>query len=149
MYISVLGIDIESYGHILDPPRVSFDSKKNNFFPFFKPFLNGLIEKKLNVKKIWYRVCFGVDGLVFKLRSPPLPQDPLFPCFGWLYRPVWHYFAKNATKHQKNVKLWQFAQSQKIEKVKNQLKIDGMSRQWVPHVMRPSSKCDGNLRLWL
>ena len=46
MYISVLGIGIELYGHVISPSIVSFDSDKNNFFlPFLKPFFNGLIEK--------------------------------------------------------------------------------------------------------
>ena len=35
MYICVLGIGIESYGHVLGPPRVSSVSAKNNFFRFF------------------------------------------------------------------------------------------------------------------
>ena len=58
MYISVLGIGIESYGHVLGPPRVSFDSEKYNFFPFFKPFFNGLIKNFQNVIKVKYRVRF-------------------------------------------------------------------------------------------
>ena len=53
MYISVLGIVFESYGHVLGPPRVSFDSeKKSFFFPFFKPFFNGLNGKFQNVIKV-------------------------------------------------------------------------------------------------
>ena len=42
MYMSVLGINIESYEHVLGPHRVSSDSEKKYFFPFFKPFINGL-----------------------------------------------------------------------------------------------------------
>ena len=49
MYISVLGIGIESYGHVLGPPRVSSNSKKKYYFPYFKPFFNGLNEKIQNV----------------------------------------------------------------------------------------------------
>ena len=58
MYISILGISIDSYGHVLGPPRVSSISKKNIFFPFFKPFFNGLIKKLQNVIKIRYGVHF-------------------------------------------------------------------------------------------
>ena len=39
MYVSMLGIGIESYGHGLGPPRVSSNFEKNNFFSIFKPFL--------------------------------------------------------------------------------------------------------------
>ena len=39
VFLNIVGIHIESYGHVLGPPRVSSDSEKNNFFPFFKPFL--------------------------------------------------------------------------------------------------------------
>ena len=39
MYISMSGIGIDSYGHVLRPPGISSDSEKNIFFPFFKPFL--------------------------------------------------------------------------------------------------------------
>ena len=52
MYISVLGIGIELYGHVLGPPRVSSNSEKNNCFSFFKPFFNGLNGRIQNVKKV-------------------------------------------------------------------------------------------------
>ena len=53
MFSIMLGIPIESYEHVLGPPRVSLDSKKNNFFcPFFKPFFNGLNGKIQNVIKV-------------------------------------------------------------------------------------------------
>ena len=32
--INMLGIRIESYGHLLGPPKFLFDSEKNNFFRF-------------------------------------------------------------------------------------------------------------------
>ena len=38
MYISVLGIGIELYGHVLGPPRVSSDSEKNKVFRFLSHF---------------------------------------------------------------------------------------------------------------
>ena len=52
MYISVLGISIESYRNVLGPPGVSSDSEKNNFFRIFRPYFNGLNEKIQNVKKV-------------------------------------------------------------------------------------------------
>ena len=45
MFFVMLGIPIESYEHVLGPPRVSFDSEKKLIFRFFKPFFNGLNEK--------------------------------------------------------------------------------------------------------
>ena len=55
MYISVLGIGIELYGHVLGPSRVSCDSEKIYiyiYFSVFKPFFNGLNGKYQNVKKL-------------------------------------------------------------------------------------------------
>ena len=58
VFINMLGIRIESYGHVLGPPRVLSDSEKNIFFSVFRPFFNGLIEKLQNVIKVGSRVCF-------------------------------------------------------------------------------------------
>ena len=52
VFFIMLGIRIESYEHVLGPPRVSLDSVKNNFFPFFKPFFNGLNGNIQKVKKV-------------------------------------------------------------------------------------------------
>ena len=52
MFINMLGILIESYEHVLDPPKVSSDSENKLFFPFFKPFFNGLNGKFQNVIKV-------------------------------------------------------------------------------------------------
>ena len=54
----MLGIIFELYGRVLGPPRVSFDSEKKIFFPFFKPFFNGLIKKLQIVIKVRYGVRF-------------------------------------------------------------------------------------------
>ena len=52
VFFVMLGIPIESYEHVLGPPRVSLDSEKNiYFFSVFKPFFNGLNEKFQNVIK--------------------------------------------------------------------------------------------------
>ena len=51
MFFVMLGIPIESYEHVLGPPRVSLDSEKNNFLRFFKPVFNGFNEKFQNVIK--------------------------------------------------------------------------------------------------
>ena len=51
VFFNMLGIDFESYGHVLGPPRVSLIFEKNIFFSsVFKPFFNGLNEKIKNVK---------------------------------------------------------------------------------------------------
>ena len=39
MYISMLGIGIESYGHVLGPPKFLFNSEKINFSAFLGHFL--------------------------------------------------------------------------------------------------------------
>ena len=63
VFFVMLGISIESYEHVLGPPRVSLDSEKNNklllllllfFYLFlfvFKPFFNGLNGKIQNLIK--------------------------------------------------------------------------------------------------
>ena len=58
MFFNMLGIQFESYGHVLGPPRVLSDCEKNNFSSFFKPFFNGLIKKFQNVIKVRYEVRF-------------------------------------------------------------------------------------------
>ena len=68
----MIGIQIESYEHVLGPPRVSFDSEKKYFFSFFKPFFNGLNGKFQNVKKYDPESVFGVVGLIFKPRETSL-----------------------------------------------------------------------------
>ena len=47
----MLGIPIESYEHVLGPPKVSLDSVKKKIL-FFKPFFNGLNGKFQNVIKV-------------------------------------------------------------------------------------------------
>ena len=44
MYMNVLDIVIESYGHVLGPPRVFLISEKEKKFEI-RPFFNGLIKK--------------------------------------------------------------------------------------------------------
>ena len=52
MYISVLGIGIESYVHVLSLPRVSSNFEKNKIFHIFRPVFNGLNGKIQNVIKV-------------------------------------------------------------------------------------------------
>ena len=52
MFFNMLGIRIESYEHVLGPPRASFDFEKKYFFAFFKPFFNGLNGKIQIVKSV-------------------------------------------------------------------------------------------------
>ena len=79
MYISVLGIGIESYGHVLGPPRVSSDSEKNIFSLFFKPFFNGLIKKLQNVIIGGSRVCFWRGDARFYTQSILFTSKATFP----------------------------------------------------------------------
>ena len=41
VFFNMLGIWIESYEHVLGPPRVLFDSEKNIYI-YIKSFFNGL-----------------------------------------------------------------------------------------------------------
>ena len=67
IFFNMLGIDFESYGHVLGLPRVSSDSEKNKISPFFKPFFNGLIKK------------FACGGLFSHLECP-LHLETHFSC---------------------------------------------------------------------
>ena len=58
VFFNVLGMDFESYGHVLDPPRVSSVSEKLKIFRKIRPFFNGLIRKIQNVINVRYRVRF-------------------------------------------------------------------------------------------
>ena len=58
VFFNVLGIDFESYGHVLGPPRVSSVSEKIKIFHKIWPFFNDLIRKIQNVIKVRYKVGF-------------------------------------------------------------------------------------------
>ena len=45
MFLNMLGIQIDSYGNVLGPPRVSSDSEKIISSRKIRPFFNGLIKK--------------------------------------------------------------------------------------------------------
>ena len=74
----MLGIGIESYGHVLGPPRVSSVSEKNNFF-IFKPFFNGLIKKLQNVIVNGSGVGFWHGDARFHTQSVLFTLGPTFP----------------------------------------------------------------------
>ena len=68
----MLGIEIESYGHVLGPPRVSSFSEKILFFRKIRSFFNGLIKKFQNVIKVrngdrFWRgdTCFHTQSILF------------------------------------------------------------------------------------
>ena len=44
MFMNVLDIGIESYGHVLGPPKFLFNPEKNKFSRNIRPFFNGLIK---------------------------------------------------------------------------------------------------------
>ena len=56
VFFNMLGIDFESYGHVLGPPRVSLVFEKIKIFRKIRPFFNGLIRKFQNVIKVTYGV---------------------------------------------------------------------------------------------
>ena len=73
VFINILGIQIELYGHVLGPPRVSSDSEKIFVSRKIRPFFNGLIKKFQSVIKVGFRVYFWHGMLVFTLRASSLP----------------------------------------------------------------------------
>ena len=78
----MLGIHIESYGHVLGPPRVSSDSEKNIcilYFLFFKPLLNGLIKKLQNVIIVGSGVHFWRGDACFHTQSVLFTPETTFP----------------------------------------------------------------------
>ena len=82
MYINMLGISIESYGHVLGPPRfyVNF-FEKNIFSCKLSLFFNSLIEKIINVIKTWLVIGFFHGSAHFLTQSTRLTQKPTFPKF--------------------------------------------------------------------
>ena len=58
VFFVMLSIPIESYEHVLGPPKDSLDSEKNIYIYIFKPFFNGLNGKFQNVIKVRYEVRF-------------------------------------------------------------------------------------------
>ena len=77
MFFTMLGIQIESYEHVLGPPRVSSISAKHNFFRF-KPFFNGLIKKLQIVIKVRYEVRFWRGDTHFHTRSVHFTLGTIF-----------------------------------------------------------------------
>ena len=81
VFFNMLGIHIESYGHVLSPPRVFSDSEKNNFSRKLRLFFNTLIRKIQDVIKVWSRgrICHG--GAHFHTQGIPFTPKPTFPKF--------------------------------------------------------------------
>ena len=72
MFINMLGINIESYGHVLGPPRFIFKFGKNNFFCKLRLFFNSLIGKIGNVIKVWLGIGFFHGGAHFLTQRDPV-----------------------------------------------------------------------------
>ena len=70
----MLGIRIESYGHVLGPPRVSSDSEKNKFSHKLRLFFNSLIGKIMDVIKVWLGIGFFHGGARFLTQRTHLTQ---------------------------------------------------------------------------
>ena len=77
----MLGINIESYGHVLGPPRFIFKFGENNFFCKLRLFFNSLIGKIGSVINVWLWIRFCDGGARFLTQSTHLIQKPTFPKF--------------------------------------------------------------------
>ena len=78
MFINMLGINIESYGHVLGPPRVSSDFEKNNFSRKLRLFFNNLIGKIMDVIKVWSGIRSFHGGARFYTQSTHFTAGPTF-----------------------------------------------------------------------
>ena len=81
VFINMLGIRIDSYGHVLSPPRFFFNSEKVKFFHKIRPFFNGLIEKLQNVIKDGPEVRFWCGDTRFHTQSIFFTPEATFHMF--------------------------------------------------------------------
>ena len=81
MYISMLDIVLSYYEHVLGPPSVFFNFRKNNFSRKLRLFFNSLIGKIINVIKMWLGIGFFHGSAHFLTQSTRLSQKPTFPNF--------------------------------------------------------------------
>ena len=81
MYISMLGVRIESYEHVLGLPRFWFSSKKIIFSRKIRQFFNGLIKKFVKGIKVGSRVCFWRRDARFHTQSILFTPKATFPMF--------------------------------------------------------------------
>ena len=72
----MLGIRIDSYGHVLGPHSFLFNSEKIKISRKIRPFFSGLIEKLQNVNKdgsevrFWHGdACFHTQSVLFTLEA--------------------------------------------------------------------------------
>ena len=77
----MLGINIQSYRHVLGPPRFILSFGKNKFSHKLRLFLNSLIGKIEIVIKVWLGISFGHGGAHFLTQSTRLTPKPTFPKF--------------------------------------------------------------------
>ena len=66
VFINMLGIRIESYRHVLGPPRFLFSSEENIFSRKIRPFFNGLIKTIVKGIKDGSRVHFWLGDARFQ-----------------------------------------------------------------------------------
>ena len=81
VFINTLGIRIDSYEHVLGPPRFLFNTEKVIFSHKIRPIFNGLIKKLQNVINDGFRVHFWRGDARFLTQSTHLTQKPTFPKF--------------------------------------------------------------------
>ena len=81
MYMSILGIDIESYGHVLGPPKFFFNFEKNNIPATLGHFFKGLNRKIQIVIKVWLGVRFWHRDACFHTQSILFTRGTTFHVF--------------------------------------------------------------------
>ena len=78
VFFNMLGIQIESYEHVLGPPRVSSDYEKIFFSHKIMPFFNGLIKKNQSVIKVGFGVRFWCGDARFHTQSVLFTPEATF-----------------------------------------------------------------------
>ena len=81
VFLNMLGIRFESYGHELGHPRVSSDSEKINFSCKIRPFFNGLIKKLQIIIKVGFKVRFWCGDAHFHSHRVLFTQEATFTMF--------------------------------------------------------------------
>ena len=104
MFMNMLGIRIESYGHVLGPPKFLFISEKIIFSYKIRPFFNGLIKKFVKGIKAWSRGGIWRVDARFHTQSVLFTMGPTSHVIQAAKTSRKTLFSKGATKWSINAK---------------------------------------------
>ena len=81
MFLNMLGIQIELYGHVLGPPRFLFNYEKIIFSCKIRPFFNSLIKKFVKGIKDRFKVHFWCGDARFHTQNVLFTSKASFHMF--------------------------------------------------------------------